>query len=702
MTQKIDRSQENAVQKLIEKHLAAGELDAIEEGWMARMEQDPKDLAYFAPAAKSLGKAGENDTARFLLELLDEQLTDQGEWLSRLELLQRTGHLLLETNRIHPTIVSTLNKLYSDLPSYKEMAEKVGLHRAIDDLPKTWKKVQRLTGLLDFDVGSIVRMDGKGAGRVTEVNMALESFKVSFENDIELRVGFGGAIKLLKPLEPGHVLYRKLMEPEALIELRDKSPGELLHLVFESYDEPLTGAQIKRILAGIVAEKKWSSWWTGARKHPQVIAAPGGKRAYVWAASSEDAQGAVWASFQKADPRGQMDLLRRDGARDAGLKSRMSKVLAERAAENVTSDPGLACEIWFNLERHGELPESKDGSPRVLITELEDPRPLFAGIQARPYRERAYELTREHRQDWPEIFSQVLLQEPDAHALDILAKALEEEASERVESFVDQIVSQPRKNPGAFVWFAERAAQRQDWLARNPIRFLKQLLWVFTDEAFASFRAARLMPMAESGGTLPRLIPHLNEAQAEDAVAALERTAGLESYQRKPLITAVHLRFPSLRQESEAPLYATQPSIDTKRAELKELLEVEIPANRRAIEEARELGDLSENFEYKSARQRHEYLAARAAALNHDLSRARPIDAGNVKGGEVVIGSKVELAADDSNRTITILGPWESEPEKDVLSSESEIAQKLLGTKVGDAIELAGVNYRVDQIGPYE
>ena len=701
MTRPRKKNVENAVQKIIEGHLAAGELDTIEEGWMARME-DPRDLAYFVPVAQTLAKAREGDTARFLLELLDEQLTDLGEWQLRLELLRRVGHLLLETSAIHPTVLSTLEKLYGDLPSYEPMVEKVGLRRAIDDLPKTWKKVQRLTGLLEFDVGSIVHMNGKGAGRVMEVNMALESFKVLFENDVELRVGFGGAIKLLQPLDPSHVLYRKLEAPETLIRLRDESPGELLHCVFDSYDEPLTGAQLKRIVAGIVPEKKWNSWWTAARKHPQVVAAPDGKRAYVWAASSEDAQSAVWESFAKADPRARMDLLRRDGARDPGLNSRMSQSLSEQAGDHMDSDPGLACEIWFNLERNGELPASVDWSPRVLITELEDPRPLFAGIQARPYRERAYGLARDHRQDWTEIFSLLLLQEQDAHALDQLIQALQESAPERVESFLDQILSQPRKNPAAFVWLAERAAERQEWLARNPIRFLKQILWALADEAFASFRAARLVPMADSGGTLPRLLPHLNEAQAKDAVTVIEKTASLENYQRQPLVNAIHLRFPALRQEDEAPLYATLTSIARKRAELKELLEVEIPANRRAIEEARELGDLSENFEYKSARQRHEYLAARAAALNHDLTRARPIDAAQVQGNEVVIGSKVTAASSESTRTITILGPWESEPENDILSSESELAQSLLGRKAGDGIDLAGITYRIEKIEPYE
>ena len=67
-----------------------------------------------------------------------------------------------------------------------------------------------------------------------------------------------------------------------------------------------------------------------------------------------------------------------------------------------------------------------------------------------------------------------------------------------------------------------------------------------------------------------------------------------------------------------------------------------------------------------------------------------------------MIGSTVRLVTDAGNCwTITILGPWESKPEEHVLSSESEIAQQLLGLKVGETVKLAGDFFRVENIGPY-
>jgi transcription elongation GreA/GreB family factor len=181
----------------------------------------------------------------------------------------------------------------------------------------------------------------------------------------------------------------------------------------------------------------------------------------------------------------------------------------------------------------------------------------------------------------------------------------------------------------------------------------------------------------------------------------MQRSSNLEPFQREQLVNAIQLRFPAQRKDTgPAALYATIESIDAKRAELHQIMTKEVPANRKAIEEARALGDLRENFEYKSARARHEYLNARAAALNADLSRARPIETAGMDTSEVRIGTRVRLSGNGS-RLMTILGPWESRPEEDVISYESDLAKDLLGKKVGDEIGLSGEAWRIEAIEPW-
>src|SRR5436305_4458554 len=628
-----------AISRDIQNHLAKGDYAALEGEWLTSLEEGPTDLDYFVGVGRALVGNGQEGRARDLLEMLDEQLREGGHWAARLKLLKRAGPLLLPPDKTHPTIVSTLNKLYGDRGTFKGLFEAVGLHRAPQDIPKTWEKVDRLETLLSFDVGTVVAMEGKGVGRVVEANLGLESFKVDFERHKGLMVGFKAAPKLLQPLGPAHVLRRKIEEPAALKAL---PPPQLLRAVLESYGRPLTAGEIRDVLHGIVGESQWTSWWGAARKHPQVVTSGTGRQTYHWAETSGDALDSVWKAFQRADPRGRIDRLRREGARDPELRARMAADLTRVAEAAVDTDPGLAFEIWFALERTGGAPADVDWSPDALLAD--QPQRVFAGVEDRLLRERAYTMVRERRQDWPNLFREALVREADPRALEVLADGLAQGAPKELDRFLDNLLAQPHRNPAAFTWLAERAAVDETLRARNPLRLLQQIFTVMTRDEFATFRI-RLLALAESGGTVPRLLAHLTEDQAAQAEEAVQRASNLEPFQREQLINAIQLRFPAQRKDTgPAALYATPESIAAKRAELQQILSKEIPANRKAIEEARALGDLRENFEYKSARQRHEYLNARAAALNSELSRARPIHPTGMEVSEVRIGARVTLA----------------------------------------------------------
>jgi transcription elongation GreA/GreB family factor len=686
------------ITRTTQNQLTKGDFDALEGEWLAELEKDPSNLDYFVGVARALVGSGEESRAASLLELLDDQLRENGRWAIRLQLLKRAGAIFVPADKLHPTLSSTLGKLYGDRSTYKALSEAVGLHKATTDIPKTWEKVDRLEGLLAFDVGTVVAMEGKGVGRVVEANLGLESFKVDFERIRGLTVGFKAAPKLLRPLAPPHVLRRKLEKPE---ELKAMTPPQLLHLTLQSYDRALTAGEVRDILAGIVGESQWTSWWGAARKHAQVVASgTGARQTYHWAESSGDAMDSVWRAFEKAPPRRKIERLKREGARDAGLRDRMTENLALVAENTMDADPGLAFEIWFAIERSGsKVAANLDWSPEDLL-EGQAQR-VFAGIEDRLLRERAYVMVRERREDWPALYRDAMTRELDPRALDLLSEGLAHGAPKELERFLDSLLAQPHRNPAAFTWIAERAAVDEAMRTRNPLRLLQQILTVLNRDEFATFRV-RLLILAESGNTLPRLLPHLTEEQAAQAEDAIQRASNLEPFQRDALVTAIHLRFQNLRKESgPPPLYATPDSVTSKRAELQQILTKDIPANRKAIEEARAMGDLRENFEYKSARQRHEYLNARAISLNAELARVRLIETEGTDISEARIGSRLHLRNPTGTRIMTILGPWESKPEEDVISYESDLAKELLGKKPGEVVGITGEEWTIEKIEPW-
>jgi len=675
---------------------------AVDDAWVEAVAEAPAEIDRHAAVLRQLAAAGRERQAGELLQVLDEQLVEAGLWEVRLALLRDLGRFLAGGEPLHRRVAETLRRLHGHRPSFEAFAEKVGLFRAPDQAPRTWEKVDRLLTLLAFDVGTVVEMQGKGVGRVAEVNLALESLRIDLERQSGLVVGFRAATRLLTPLPPGHFLRRKLESPDELRALGSESPAELLGALLASSEKPLTAGEIKEAVAGLVDEKRWTSWWAAARKHPRVVVAGSGRQTYHWAASSEAALASLQGAFEAASPRERLDLFRRHAGRDPALAREMASRIAATATAGRERDPALAFESWLALERADALPPDLGWSIGDLLGAAGDPRRLLAGLEDRLLRERALTMIRERRDDWIEIYRDALSRESDPRVLGLLAEGLRSAAPGERERFLEEVLNQPRRNPAAFVWLVELAAEDGDLRARNPLRLLQQILASLRDAAFAAHRT-RLAAMLDSGGTLARLLPALSEEQAPQAMALLERDHALADYQRDPLLNTLALRFPALREAAESGLlYGTAEAIAARREELQRLVQVEIPANRKAIGEARAHGDLRENFEYKSARERHEYLNARVAALHRDLARARPLDPATVDTGEVRIGTRVTLRDREGNeRTLTILGPWDSRPEEEIFSYESDLAKRLLGRVVGAEVQIGESELTITAIAPF-
>ena len=124
--------------------------------------------------------------------------------------------------------------------------------------------------------------------------------------------------------------------------------------------------------------------------------------------------------------------------------------------------------------------------------------------------------------------------------------------------------------------------------------------------------------------------------------------------------------------------------------ELKLLKTVERPNIIKAIAEAREHGDLSENAEYHSAREKHSFIEGRVKEIEAVLSYAEIINPANLSGS-IKFGAKVTLVDEDTDeeKTYQIVGDQEADVKKGKISISSPISRALIGKSEGDSIEVA-------------
>lgn len=133
----------------------------------------------------------------------------------------------------------------------------------------------------------------------------------------------------------------------------------------------------------------------------------------------------------------------------------------------------------------------------------------------------------------------------------------------------------------------------------------------------------------------------------------------------------------------------TRPGFDKLDAELKHLKSVERPAIIAAIAEARAHGDLSENAEYHSAKEKQSFIEGRIKELESVISKAEVIDTSRLSGA-IKFGAIVALVDEDTDeeKTYQIVGEYEADIEKGRLNMKSPLARALIGKTVGDSVEV--------------
>ncbi|KKL05179.1 hypothetical protein LCGC14_2608650, partial [marine sediment metagenome] len=193
-------------------------------------------------------------------------------------------------------------------------------------------------------------------------------------------------------------------------------------------------------------------------------------------------------------------------------------------------------------------------------------------------------------------------------------------------------------------------------------------------------------------------VSEMNEGVAGTFRRRVERTVGLAQAVREGMIRILRDAHPAVFVKEvavepwadEDTLWTTAPALGRREEVLRDIIEVKMPANEKAIGEAAAHGDLSENSEYQFACEERNFLRTRAGKLQEELSRAQVIMPEDVPESYVGIGSRVRLRRVDDGMEVelTFLGVWDTDLENRVYSYLSALASQFMGQGVGHPVEL--------------
>jgi transcription elongation factor GreA len=668
--------------------------EAVEEILLARIEKGTFDLRFYVPVIRHYVKNKKTEAAVAFFDLLLESCRGHNGGAEELSFLRATLAVWPASATIRKELLGHLRALYADCPNFNRLAE----HCRTADAPDPLRAFRRLEGWLRYDQGRGVYMATKGVGRVREINLALEAVRVVFP-DSASPISFkpDEAMRLLEPLSQGHFLLDKLDQAAELGRLAQENPGEVLRRLFASVNHQLPLNELRTMLAGVVDAASWASWWTAARKDRRLTVSAG--NLCQWNDSAEDADTGILQQFSAASVRDKLDMARKYAKRSPALAAAMTDQLVDAAGAAASSNPALALELLLSLEK---LPgkgaaEQKEAAAEIL--RRADIVGIIPELHDRTVHKRALTLVRELRDDWHLLYGELVGTESDAQSLAIIYDSLKEKHPGLLDDLVKKTITSPLKAPNLFIWLCREMLNRAELQVLADWNFLQLLMQLLANSSMKEHHAA-LKKLFDPDGTFHESARRLEGEKARHLIALLERDGALEEYRRDKMLADLRAWYPQTQESDDKTFFVTAQSLQARQEEFTKLTTVDIPRNTEEIVKARAHGDLRENFEYHAARARQEMLSSRAKTLHDELQFARPIDIAKIDPSVVCIGTSARLLSVNYNDgvTVTVLGPWDSDPARDIYSYLAPAANALLGKRVGMQVSFNDQLFSVAEI----
>jgi transcription elongation GreA/GreB family factor/transcription elongation factor GreA-like protein len=694
---------------MIDKHLQelldSNQFDPLDEYWLELMESGQFHLEDLLATAKVLGRNREKQRAGLLMTLLDEHLREHERWHDRLRVLKEiTRHTLelKQLDKMKDEIRDTLAKIYGNSPSFDSILRFYSFNEILnaEELAKSFERIEEA---FLYDIGQVYYQQGYGVGRVREFNLKLKVARIDFEKRPDVTVQFGD--KEVQLLADDHILSEKVLKPEKIRQAAESEPSEVLGRLLQTFDRPMTAGEIKECLTGIV-DSQWSKWWSAAKKNPQVVTKGKGAQAvYFWSGSATEAEESIRKEFELAKISDRINLARAHAGRSQELSDYFADILMKESAKIYEAKKwDLALEL---LDLFQKWPGKSSRVPSYTFEQiLKEARPaeLLTNIENQSHKTRILMAYHESSaENWKQLFTEHFYREDNPRVLSLMFEQLQKDGQDSAEAILIRLVSHPSLNPAAFSWLCEMASDENTQPMIQQRTDGKLLLAAFEAIDASEFAKQRnRIKKALEGGLLMNVLSRsLNPEIAQKAVDMLDHTIYLEDYRKDRWKNFIRSRIPETKKKEDW-IFSTREAFERKRGELEQLIKVELPLNRKAVGEAAAHGDLKENHEYKAARERQDYLINRVSQLQAELNRVRLLEPGQVDCSEVRPGTRVKLVQPgDKRMVLTLLGPWDSNPQEGVYSYQAKIGTMLLGKLPGEKIEWNDEHWTVEGIEPW-
>jgi transcription elongation GreA/GreB family factor len=554
-----------------------------------------------------------------------------------------------------------------------------------------------------------------GFGRVREWNLLLNQIEIDFASKKSHAMQVQYAAENLTPLAPEHFLARKATDLASIKNLARENPTALVRNILESLDGKATAQQISEWLFGdVFTEAEWKPWWESTKKALKAsgafsIPAKKTEPIQIRGEGVSHAEELI-AAFNKArQPKEQIAAFEQIIKFHEQFKEPEKQLqpiivsIENTAARNQKIHPELAFELIMGrddlLARIPLLHTTHIGLTLSNLILEEENRliSILPKLPAAKEKRILQALPSALGPGWTERALH-LMQDSHGRMVAQIPRVLNEAGQHaELRTMLERSVREHSATSEMLAWLC---SERQNWNELITPDLLGAIFSALEREQHNNpGRASKLhRTLVEDRQLLGDILRNGDVTLARDAMRRLQLSPLFDELTKRSLLARIVKVYPELErmitgaqaQGETAPLIVSWSSLEKRKAEYEELVKVKIPENSREIALARSYGDLSENFEFKAAKQMQSVLMRRKAELEQMLHNARGTSFENPDTSRVSIGTIVTLRNMEKNEeeTYTILGAWDGDPDRHVISYQTAMGQALLGHEVGETVPL--------------
>ncbi|HEY2139581.1 MAG TPA: GreA/GreB family elongation factor [Chthoniobacterales bacterium] len=555
-----------------------------------------------------------------------------------------------------------------------------------------------------------------GFGRVSEWNLLLNQVLIDFPGKKAHPMQLSYAAENLTVIPPAHFLAKKATDLPGVKELVKKDPIAVMRNVLESLGGSATVAQISQMLLGdIFTEPEWKRWWDSTKKllnKEGYFSIPTKKSEPIQLRGEKVSRAHEMLTFfnQARQPKEQVAALEQiikfhhEFDKPETQLQPVVATIENAAARNQRLNPPLTFELVIArddlLARCPGLKTTNLSLTLIRLIEDEQTRlvTILPKLPAAKERRVLQALPAALGPTWTTRALQ-LMQSNLARAVMQLPRVFaDEDRQDELRAFLERGIRDHSVTSEILVWLCKE--RDGEWRSLIMPDLLGAILSALErDQHNENSRGSKLRDLLlEDRELIPDMFKGAEIGVARDAMRRLMLTPVFDELTKRSLLARIIKLYPELesvitgeqKEEKREGLVVSWSSLEKRKAEYEELVNKKIPENSKEIGVARSYGDLRENFEFKAAKEMQAVLMRRKSELETALHNARGTAFESPDTTQVSIGTIVGLRNSETGKeeSYTVLGAWDGDPDRNVISYQTAIGQALLGHKLGEIISL--------------